>query len=152
MNYWLIKSEPEVFSIDDLGRDKKTRWEGVRNFQARNHLRTMKLGDLALFYHSNATPSGVAGICSVSSIASPDPTQFDPKSEYFDATAKKDDPRWSLVEVRFEEKFARVIALGELKDDPALEGMLVTQRGQRLSVMPVDKKHFAHVRKLGQRQ
>jgi predicted RNA-binding protein with PUA-like domain len=145
---WLMKSEPDVYSIDDLERDGTEPWEGVRNYQARNFMREMAVGDLALFYHSNAKPPGVAGICRISREAYPDPTQFDDKSEYYDPKSKTDDPRWSLVEVSFVEKFDKEVALQTLKEDPALEGMRVTQKGSRLSVQPVDKKHFKRVLRL----
>jgi len=145
---WLMKSEPDVYSIDDLERDRTEPWEGVRNYQARNFMREMAVGDLALFYHSNAKPPGVAGICRISREAYPDPTQFDDKSEYYDPKSKKENPRWSLVEVSFVEKFDEEVALQTLKEDPALEGMRVTHKGSRLSVQPVDKKHFKRVLRL----
>ena len=145
---WLMKSEPDVYSIDDLRRDGIEPWEGVRNYQARNYMRDMAEGDLALFYHSNAKPPGIAGICRIAREAYPDPTQFDRKSGYYDPKSKKDDPRWSRVDVEFVEKFDEEISLQALKDDPALEGMRVTQKGSRLSIQPVDEKHFKHVLKL----
>ena len=145
---WLMKSEPDVYSIDDLERDGTEPWEGVRNYQARNFMREMALGDLALFYHSNAKPPGVAGVCRISREAYPDATQFDEKSKYFDAKSKMEDPRWSMVDVAFVEKFDEAVSLQELKDDSALEGMLVTQKGSRLSVQPVAKKHFKRVLKM----
>jgi predicted RNA-binding protein with PUA-like domain len=149
MNYWLMKSEPDVFSIDDLERDGTTGWEGVRNYQARNFMRDqMAVGDLVLYYHSNAEPSGVAGVAKVAGPAVPDPTQFDTKSEYYDANSKKDDPTWKMVSVGFVERFPRVLSLAELKAEKALAGMGVLQKGQRLSVMPVSKPHFAAVLKL----
>ena len=145
---WLMKSEPDVYSIDDLERDGTEPWEGVRNYQARNFMREMAEGDLVLFYHSNAKPPGVAGVCRVSRTAYPDPTQFDPKSDYYDAKSKKDEPRWSMVDVTFVEKFAEEVSLQTLKEDPALDGMRVTQKGSRLSVQPVDRKHFQRVLKM----
>ena len=145
---WLMKSEPDVYSIDDLERDGTEPWEGVRNYQARNFMREMAEGDLVIFYHSNAKPPGVAGICRVHRAAYPDPTQFDPKSDYYDAKSKKDEPRWSMVDVGFVEKFAEEVSLQALKDDPALTGMRVTQKGSRLSVQPVDAKHFRRVLKI----
>ena len=146
--FWLMKTEPDVYSIDDLERDGTEPWEGVRNYQARNFMREMAEGELVIFYHSNAKPPGAAGLCRVSREAYPDDTQFDKKSKYHDPKSKKDDPRWSLVEVVFVEKFAEPISLQALKDDPALEGMLVTQKGSRLSVQPVEKKHFKRVLKM----
>lgn len=150
MKLWLMKSEPDVFSIDDLARDRRTTWEGVRNYQARNFMRDeMKVGDLVLYYHSNAEPSGVAGIARVAREAYPDPTQFDPKSDYYDEGSKKTDPRWLMVDVEFVEKLPEVVSLDRMKSDPALEGMLVIRKGQRLSVQPVERKHFARVLELG---
>jgi len=145
---WLMKSEPDVYSIDDLQRDGSECWEGVRNYQARNFMRDMAEGDLAIFYHSNAKPPGAAGICRICREAYPDPTQFDRKSNYHDPKSKKEDPRWSMVDVEFVEKFDELVPLQAMKDDPALEGMRVTSKGSRLSVQPVDAKHFKHVLKL----
>ena len=146
--YWLMKSEPDVYSIDNLERDKSEIWEGVRNYQARNFMRDMAVGDLALFYHSNAKPPGVAGVCKIHKEAYPDPTQFDKKSKYFDAKSDKDNPRWSLVEVAFVEAFSELVSLNALKSEEKLEGMVVTKRGSRLSVQPVEKAHFKHVLKM----
>src|SRR6188474_2423774 len=135
--YWLMKSEPDVYSIDDLARDRKSAWEGVRNYQARNHLRAMKVGDLAFFHHSSATPPGIVGIARVAREAYPDPSQFDPKSDYYDAKSKRDDPRWSLVEIEFVRKLDRLLPMDELRGMPDLRDMALLQRGQRLSVQPV---------------
>lgn len=135
MNYWLMKSEPSVYSIEDLKKDQKTFWDGVRNFQARNFMRdSMVVGDLVLFYHSNADPSGVAGVARVSKKGAPEPK----------------DPLWFGVEVEFVKKLKRFVSLEELKKDARLEGMTVTQRGSRLSVQPVKKKHFERVLDMGQ--
>ena len=142
MNYWMMKSEPDVFSIDDLARKKVEPWNGVRNYQARNFMREMALHDQILFYHSNAAVIGVVGIMEVCKIAYPDPTQFDPKSEYFDAGSKKEDPRWSLVDVKFVEKFDRIVTLDELKQTDGLAGLILLRKGNRLSVTPVEKAHF----------
>jgi predicted RNA-binding protein with PUA-like domain len=150
MNYWLMKSEPEVFSIEQLAKDSTTWWEGVRNYQARNFMmKDMQPGDLVLFYHSNAEPSGVAGIAKISKSAEPDKTQFDKKSEYYDEKATKDKPRWYCVEVAYVKKFKQVVPLSALREVKALADMLVLQKGSRLSVQPVDKKHFEIVKKLG---
>ena len=150
MKLWLIKSEPDVFSIQDLAREKTTTWEGVRNYTARNFMRDgMRVGDLCLYYHSNADPSGVAGVARVSQEAYADPTQFDRKSDYYDAGAKRDDPRWLMVEVEHVETLPRVVSLEELKKEPSLAAMLVVQKGQRLSVQPVEKAHFAKVLSMG---
>ena len=148
-NYWLMKSEPEVFSIQALRRDGKTHWEGVRNYQARNHLRAMQVGDLVLLYHSNADPPGVAGVARVCREAYPDSSQFDPRSDYYDAASKPEDPRWSLVDVEFVEELPQLVSLDTLKEDESLDGMLVRKRGMRLSVQPVERAHFARVLKLG---
>lgn len=148
--FWLMKSEPDVFSIDDLKRDRETSWEGVRNYTARNFMRDgMSVGDLVLYYHSNAEPSGVAGLARVSQLAEADALQFDPKSEYFDPDATRDDPRWVCVRVAFERKFPKTVTLEMLKADPLLATMLVVQKGMRLSVLPVEKAHFDRVVALG---
>lgn len=143
---WLMKSEPDVYSIDDLARDGQTAWEGVRNYQARNFMRDeMKVGDAVLFYHSNAKPPGVAGLAEVCAPAYADPAAFDPASPYFDPKSKPEAPTWLRVDLRFVARLPRLVSLEELKQDPALEGMLVIQRGQRLSVQPVQPAHFDRV-------
>ena len=144
-----MKSEPDVFSIDDLEATDQEPWDGVRNYQARNFMREMQKGDLVLFYHSNAKPPGVAGVAKVATSSYPDPTQFDPKNKYFDPKSKPEDPRWSLVDVTFVERFARFVPLDELKDEPALTGMHVVQKGSRLSVQPVEKADFKRVLAMG---
>jgi len=146
--YWLMKSEPDVYSIDDMEKAGTGEWEGVRNYQARNFMRAMKEGDLVLFYHSNAKPPGVVGVVEVVGEAHPDATQFDPKSPYYDARVKKDEPRWDVVDVAHVETFAETVSLATLKDTKALDGMLILRKGNRLSVTPVDKKHFKAVLKL----
>jgi predicted RNA-binding protein with PUA-like domain len=144
--YWLMKSEPSTYGYDDLERDGRTMWEGVRNYQARNSMRDdMASGDLVLFYHSSAKPMGVVGVAKVCSKPYPDPTQFDPKSQYHDDTSDPDDPRWFLVDVEPVEKLDPVVTLADLKAERSLASMLVVQRGQRLSVQPVEKKHFKKV-------
>lgn len=145
MHYWLMKTEPSAFSIDDLQKTGTECWDGVRNFQARNHLRAMRMGDLAFFYHSSEEPIGVAGVCDIVREAYPDHTQFDPASKYFDPRSTPERPRWYMVDVRFVEKFPRVLTLRELKEIPGLERMLVTQRGVRLSVQPVGDAEWAIV-------
>ena len=148
--YWLMKSEPDVYSIDDLARDESTEWEGVRNYQARNYMRDqMKIGDEVLYYHSNAKPPGVAGIARVCKEGYPDFYALDPESHYFDPKSSPEKNRWSMVDVAFVEKFAQLVSLSELKTEPALEGMFVIKRGMRLSVQPVSPEHFAHVVALG---
>lgn len=147
--YWLMKSEPEVYSISALQKDGTSGWEGVRNYQARNSMRDdMKDGDLVLFYHSNAKPPGVAGVAKVHGPPVPDPSQFDKKSEYYDAGSSKDEPRWLMVRIAFVEKFENVVPLEVMKADKSLTGMPVLAKGQRLSVQPVSPEHFGRVLKL----
>lgn len=144
-----MKTEPESYSIDDLRRDKRTSWTGVRNYQARNFMRDeMKRGDMVLLYHSGAEP-GVAGVARVSREAHPDLTALDRKDDHFDPKATKENPIWSMVEIEFVEKLSEFVPLAALKTEKSLAGMLVLKRGQRLSVMPVDEKHFKTVCKLG---
>ncbi len=148
--YWLMKSEPDVYSIDDLKRDRTAPWDGVRNCQARNFMRDdMAVGHEVLFYHSNAKPPGVAGLARVSRTAYPDPTAFDPKDPHYDPKSKRDDPTWMMVDLEFVEKFPEIVSLDTLKSTRALEGMLVTRRGQRLSVQPVEPQHYRCVVGLG---
>jgi predicted RNA-binding protein with PUA-like domain len=143
MRYWLMKTEPDEFSIDDLAKKKVEPWTGVRNYQARNYMRDgMQVGDGVFFYHSSCAVPGVAGIAEVGSAAYPDPTQFDRKSDYYDADSRRDDPRWVLVDVKYRRKLKRVIALTELKDRSELEGFALTARGNRLSVLPVTKSQW----------
>lgn len=148
--YWLIKSEPDVFSIDDLKKSGPSLWTGIRNYQARNFMMNeMKVGDLILYYHSNAEPSGVAGIAEVAKLAEPDPTQFDKKDEYFDPKAKKEKPTWFCVQVKYVSKFKKFVPLEELKKSSALADMMVIKKGQRLSIQPVTEKEFETVKKMG---
>lgn len=144
-----MKSEPDVYGIDDLEREGTTWWDGVRNYQARNHMRDMRVGDRVLFYHSNAKPPGVAGIAEVAREAYPDPTQFDPKDPHHDPKSSEDDPRWSMVDLRFVEKLPELVPLDTLRGDDALDGMLILRRGNRLSVTPVEPAHYRHILKLG---
>jgi len=150
MRYWLMKTEPDEFSIDDLAKKKVEPWTGVRNYQARNFMRDgMQVGDGVLFYHSSCEVPGVAGIAEVSSAAYPDPSQFDRKSDYYDAASKREEPRWYLVEVKFKRKLKRTIALTELKERAAeLEGFPLLARGNRLSVLPVTKAQWDFILKL----
>ena len=131
-----------MYGIADLKRDKRTLWEGVRNYQARNFMRAMERGDRVLLYHSNADPLGVAGVATVSALAQPDPLQFDKRSEFFDSAATTEQPRWSAVELAFETEFARVITLEELRAAKALSKLMILQRGNRLSVTPVQPVEF----------
>ncbi len=145
-HYWLVKSEPEAYSIDDLLRDKKTCWDGVRNYQARNLMRDeMKVGDGVLFYHSNAKPMAIVGVARVCREAYPDDSQFDPESRYFDPKATEENPRWIMVDVEFVGKFDAPLPLADLKNNPALEGMPLLQKGQRLSVQPVSAEHWKRI-------
>ena len=138
-----MKSEPDAYSIDDLARDGREPWDGIRNYQARNMMRDdMQVGDEVLFYHSSCKLPGVVGIARVVSEAYPDPTQFDPESKYYDPKSNEDDPRWCLVDVEFVRKLERTIPLTELKSAPDLDGMVLLRRGNRLSIMPVDKPHW----------
>ncbi len=143
MAYWLMKSEPDAYSIDDLERDGREPWDGIRNYQARNMMRDeMKIGDKVFFYHSNCKEPGIVGVMKVASKPYPDPTQFDPESKYYDPKSSEDDPRWCLVDVEFVRKTKRNVTLTELKAHPGLDGMILTRRGNRLSVMPVEKAHW----------
>jgi len=150
MRYWLMKSEPESYSIDDLKAETKPAvWEGCRNYTVRNFMRDdMKVGDLAFFHNSNSDPSGIIGIMKIVGESVPDPTQFDPKSHYYDPKSPRDNPRWLSPYVEFVEKFARVISLAELRTTPGLEEMLVNRKGQRLSVMPVTEQEWKVVNAL----
>jgi len=149
MNYWLMKSEPTVYSIADLERDGKTAWEGVRNFQARNFMRdSMRPGDLVIFYHSNAAPSGAAGVGRIAGPAYADNAAFDTGSHYYDARSTPDKPLWFMVDVEFVARFESVVALETIKADPALEGILVAKRGMRLSIQPLSEAHFRQICRL----
>jgi predicted RNA-binding protein with PUA-like domain len=147
MRYWLMKSEPDEFSIDDLARapDRSTAWFGVRNYQARNFMRDqMTVGDLAFFYHSSCPEPGIAGIVRVSKPAYPDASQFDRKSSYYDPKSARDAPRWLNVDVKLVKK-TRLVPLAELRTQPALAKMRVLQRANRLSITPVDPKEWAYI-------
>lgn len=139
-----MKSEPNVYSIDNLAEDKKTWWEGVRNYQARNFMKEMNLGDEVLFYHSNAEPSAVVGLATVSHLAVPDMAQFDTKNEYFEPKATKEKPIWYYVEVKYKSKFKRQLSLPEIKETKELKNMTLIKRG-RLSVQPVTEKEFKFI-------
>jgi predicted RNA-binding protein with PUA-like domain len=155
MNYWLMKSEPEAFSIDDLADapKKTTHWDGVRNYQARNFMRDeMKTGDQVLFYHSNAKPPGVAGVARVVKEGYPDFTAFDPNDKHYDPKSKQEDPRWFMVDIKLVKKFKQLIPLPELKQIKALDGMVLLQKGSRLSVQPVTKKQFDTICKIADKQ
>ena len=150
MRYWLMKSEPDTYGIDDLiAAGKPAMWEGCRNYTVRNFFRDeMSDGDMAFFHHSNASPSGIIGTMRIVGDAYPDPTQFDPNSHYFDPKSPKDNPRWLLRDVDFVEKFPRLVSLAEMKTIPGLEDMWVLRKGMRLSVMPVTEKEWKIIHKV----
>lgn len=150
MNYWLIKSEPTCYSIDDLKRDKKTAWTGVRNYQARNYMaRDMAVGDLVLFYHSTVGEIGVVGIAKVASKPHADLTALDKKDDHYDPKATKENPIWQCVDFSFVKKFNKVVTLPLIKANPNLKGIMVAQTGSRLSVQPVSPKHFEEIVEMG---
>ena len=150
-SYWLMKSEPNCYSIDDLAAEKTktTHWDGVRNYQARNFMRDdMKKGDEVLFYHSNAKPPGVAGLATICKEAYPDFTAFDPGEMHYDPKSKQESPTWMMVDVKYKKKFKQFIPLEELKKLKSLDGMELLRKGSRLSIQPVSKKHFETIVKL----
>ena len=150
MTYWLMKSEPEEFSIDDLKRVTKEMWDGIRNYQVRNMIRDdMRVGDMALFYHSNAgTETGVVGVMEIASAAYPDPTQFDMKSAHPDPKSDPDNPRWLCVDMKYVAHLPRLVSLAEIKLNPEFATMPLVKKGNRLSVFPVKKTHFDQICKL----
>ncbi|MFT7619476.1 MAG: putative RNA-binding protein with PUA-like domain [Planctomycetota bacterium] len=153
MNYWLFKSEPNVYPIDTLAAEKgkRTFWDGVRNYQARNIMRDeMKKGDLAFFYHSRVKPMSVVGVVEIVKEGYPDHTQFDSTDSHFDPKATEENPRWFMVDMKLKKTFKRPITLTELKEDEKLDGLMLTAKGSRLSVQPVSKKHFDHICKLAE--
>ena len=139
MNYWLMKSEPEVYGIADLARDQYTLWDGVRNYQARNFLRSMQRGDRAFFYHSNTTPPGIVGLMQVVQPPIADPSQFDPQSQYYDPKSSPEAPRWQTVKVEFVQQFPILLTLDQLRQTFTPDELLVVRQGNRLSVMPVSQ-------------
>lgn len=146
MNYWLVKSEADCYSIEDFKRDKKTAWTGIRNYQARNFIRDgMKKGDMAFFYHSQAEPSGIYGLARVASAPYPDPTAFDKRDEHYDPKSKKENPVWMCVDLEYVKAFKEPLSIADIKRDPKLEGIRVAQKGDRLSVSPVSEKHFKYI-------
>ena len=148
MRYWLMKSEPDAYSIDQLAKDKTTPWTGIRNYQARNFMRDqMSKGDKVLFYHSNCVPPGIVGIAEVCALAYPDETQFDRKSKYYDEKATRENPRWLHVDIKFVKKL-RHISLDELRTNKTLAHMRILARGNRLSITPVDPAEWEAVLKM----
>ncbi len=153
MNYWLFKSEPDAFSIDDLYamKGKRDHWDGIRNYQARNLMRDeMKKGDMGFFYHSSCKVPGIVGVVEVVKEAYPDHTAWDQKSSYYDPKSSEENPRWCMVDVKFRQKYDEVISLERLRTVKRLEGMVLLQKGSRLSIQPVTKAHWNVITKLGQ--
>ncbi|MBX2867457.1 MAG: EVE domain-containing protein [Acidiferrobacterales bacterium] len=149
MQYWLMKSEPDAFSIDDLKAVKVEPWDGIRNYQARNFMRDqMRVGDKVFFYHSSCAEPGIVGIMRVHSKAYPDHTAFDPSEKYFDAKSDPESPRWMMVDVKFSRKLKNPVTLAELKRHPELQDMKLLQKGNRLSIMPVEEKHWKFIESL----
>ncbi len=152
VKYWLMKSEPETFSIDDLRKVGSSLWDGVRNYQARNFMmKEMQVGDQVLFYHSSANPPGVAGLARVSGPAEPDPTQFDKKSPYFEPRATREKPVWHCVRVEFVEKFPSLVELSRIRAEPRLKNMLLLKPGQRLSIQPVTREEYECIVRMARR-
>ena len=149
MRYWLFKTEPSAYSFDNLERDGTTPWSGVRNFQARNNMIEMKLGDQGLFYHSSIAEPAAIGICEVAREAYPDFTAFDLKSEYYDRKSKPDKPLWQMVDVKFVDRFRHAVTLAQMRAEPRLVGMALLRRGQRLSVQPVTPHEWQVILELG---
>lgn len=148
--YWLMKTEPGDYSIDDLERDGIAIWDGIRNYQARNILRdNIKVGDEVLIYHSSVRPTGVAGSARVIKPAYPDPTAWNPKSDYYDPKSTPEKPTWFAVDIKFIARFRHFVTLDEIKSAPGLDGIMVARRGVRLSVQPLDKEHFDIITQLG---
>lgn len=154
MRYWLMKSEPDVFSIDDLEKrgPRGSHWDGVRNYQARNFMREMALGDEALFYHSNCEQPGVVGVMKIVREAYPDHTAFDPKDPHFDPKSDPAKPRWDMVDVAYVQRFARTIGLAEMRESKALADMLVLRKGNRLSITPVTRREWTAILRMGGRK
>lgn len=145
MNYWLLKSEPTSYSIDDLLKEKNktTSWDGVRNYQARNFMRDdMEINDLAFFYHSNCKEPGISGIVKVVRKAHPDLTALDPEDHHYDPKSTPENPRWVMVDVQFQKKFSNIITLSELKKNPLLKDLMILRKGNRLSITPVSKQDW----------
>ncbi|MDQ3089555.1 MAG: EVE domain-containing protein [bacterium] len=149
MKYWLIKSEANCYSVNDLKKDKKTSWSGIRNYQARNFLKDMRVGDLAIFYHSGGNPPSAVGIAKVSMSAHPDLTAQDKADEHYDPKSIQENPIWQMVEFSYVETFKNPLTLQQIKINPELDGIMLAQQGSRLSVQPVSKEHFEIIRKLG---
>ncbi len=152
MNYWLLKSEPEAYSIDHLAAERETIWDGIRNYQARNYLKSAEVGDCCFFYHSSTDPLGIVGLCEVTETMIVDPTQFDPTSDYFDPKSSEHEPRWHTVRVKFGEKFSRVLTLRELQAAFTGDELMLVRKGNRLSVLPVSADVAQRILDLAARQ
>lgn len=146
--YWLLKNEEADYSIDDFRKDKKTLWDGVRNYQARNFIREMKSDDSFIYYHSNGNPSGAAGVGKIISEPYPDPTQFQKKNKYYESRATREKPVWTTVDVQFVEKFKNLVPLEGIKNNKTLKGIVVAKKGNRLSVSPITKQHFDEIARM----
>jgi predicted RNA-binding protein with PUA-like domain len=150
-NYWIFKSEPDVYSIDNLEKDKTTFWDGVRNYEARNFLRDkVKKGDLVLFYHSNCDEPAVVGICEVVKEGYPDFTQFDPSNKHFDPKSKRENPTWFMVDVKFVKKLKKPVTLNEMKKNHKLKDIRLLQKGNRLSIIPITEKEYQEILKMSE--
>ncbi|MBN2427813.1 MAG: EVE domain-containing protein [Deltaproteobacteria bacterium] len=150
MAYWLMKTEPSAYSLDDLEREGVTHWEGVRNYQARNFMRDdMKVGDAVLVYHSNINPAGIVGLGRIVREAYPDHFAWNRESKYFDERSTPAKPLWFMVDVAFVARFSKMVTLQQIKEDPALVGIMVAKRGSRLSIQPMEEAHFRYISKLG---
>lgn len=149
MRYWLLKTEPGCYCLDDLKKDKKTFWGGIRNYQARNMLRNdLKPGDLCIFYHSSVDPAAAVGLCTVTKAGAPDLTQFDTKDEHYDGESDPRDPRWFGVEVAYHSTFPKQVTIGDMRSNKKLVNMKLLQKGSRLSVLPVEKAEFEEVSRM----
>lgn len=151
MNYWLFKSEPDAFSIDDLAAmpGKRDHWDGIRNYQARNFMREMNKGDLGFFYHSSCAVPGVIGTMEIVRTSYPDFTALDRKSNYFDVKASEEKNLWSMVDVKYKRKFKQIVSLSQLREEPALAGMTLLKKGNRLSIMPISEAEWLHINEMG---
>ena len=151
MKYWLMKSEPETYSIDHLASEDRqiAHWDGIRNYQARNFIRDdMKVGDLAFFYHSNCKIPAIVGIVEIVTAAYPDHTAFNSREKYYDEKSKPDDPRWFMVDVHLKKKFERHVTLAEIRSEPKLKEMRLVQKGNRLSIIPITKMEWSQILKM----
>ena len=147
--YWIMKCEPSVYSINDLKRDGQTTWEGVRNYQARNYINQMAVGDRAFFYHSNATPPGIAGVMTIASEPYPDTTALDPEHRYYEPASTPENPRWSSITVSYESRFSSLISIDELRAYGELSDLIILRKGNRLSVTPISQEAYYFIMNLG---